>query len=92
MLEQCRWKSVGGKLRWTSGTVLVAQCGGSVEQCWWNSGTVMVQQCRWNSDSGTVRWNSKTVFVEQRGRTVEQCWWNSGTVKVRQWNSDGGTV
>ena len=92
MLEQCRWKSVGGKLRWTSGTVLVAQCGGSVEQCWWNSGTVMVQQCRWNSDSGTVRWNSKTVFVEQCGRTVEQCWWNSGTVKVRQWNSDGGTV
>ena len=67
MLEQCRWKSVGGKLRWKSGTVLVAQCGGSVEQCWWNSGTVMVEQCRWNSDSGTVRWNSKTVFVEQCG-------------------------
>ena len=44
MLEQCRWKRVGGKLRWKSGTVLVAQCGGSVEQCWWNSGTVLVEQ------------------------------------------------
>ena len=53
MLEQCRWKSVGGKLRWKSGTVLVAQCGGSVEQCWWNSGTVLVEQ--WNSDGETVQ-------------------------------------
>ena len=52
MLEQCRWKRVGGKLRWKSGTVLVAQCGGSVEQCWWNSGTVLVEQ--WNSDGTTV--------------------------------------
>ena len=33
-----------------------------MEQCWWNSGTVMVEQCRWNSDGGTVRWNSE---VEQ---------------------------
>ena len=72
-----------------------------MEQCWWNSGTVMVEQCRWNGDSGTMRWNSKTVFVEQCGGTVEQCWcnsvvkqcwWNSGTVKVEQWNSVGGTV
>ena len=43
-----------------------------MEQCWWSSGTVMVEQCRWNSDSGTMRWNSKTVFVEQCGGTVEQ--------------------
>ena len=85
MLEQCRWKSVGGKLRWKSGTVLVAQCGGSVEQCWFNS---VVEQC-----GGTVKecwWNS--VIVEQCGGTVEQCWWNSGTVLVEQWNSDGGTM
>ena len=27
---------------WNSGTVLVAQCGATVEQCWWNSGTVFV--------------------------------------------------
>ena len=37
MLEQCRWNSVGGTLRWKSGTFLVEQCGGRVEQCWWNS-------------------------------------------------------
>ena len=53
------------------------ECGGIVEQCWWNSGTVMVEQCRWNSDGGTVRWNSGTVLVEHYGRTVEQCLWNS---------------
>ena len=92
MVEQCRWNKVGGTLRWNSGTVLVEQCGGTVEQCWrdsvveqwnsvggigeqcwWNSGTVMVKQCRWNSDS----------------RTVKQCLWNS---VVEQWNSVDGTV
>ena len=36
-----------------------------VEQCWWNSGTVIVKQC-----CGTVMveqcwWNSETVIVEQ---------------------------
>ena len=76
------------------------QGGGSVVQCWWNSGRVMVAQCRWNSDSGTVWWNSKTVFgtVWWSSRTVEvqQCCrtvlveeWNSGTVKVEHC---GGTV
>ena len=59
---------------------MVEKCGATVEQCWWNSVTVLVEQCRWNSDSEIVRWNSKTVFVEQCGGTVEQ------------WNSDGGTV
>jgi len=24
---------------------MVEQCGGTVEQCWWNSGTVMVEEC-----------------------------------------------
>ena len=33
---------------------MVEECGATVEQCWWKSGTVMVEQCRWNSDSGTV--------------------------------------
>ena len=42
---------------------MVEQCGGTVEQCWWNthSGTskkAMVEQ--WNSDGGTV-------IVEQCG-------------------------
>ena len=53
---------------------MVEQCGGTVEQCWWNSETVMVEKRRWNSVveqcGGTVRWNSGTVWVEQR-------WWNS---------------
>ena len=31
---------------------MVKQCGGTVEQCWWNSETVLVEQ--WNSDGGTV--------------------------------------
>ena len=43
MLEQCRWKSVGGKLRGKSGTVLVEQSNGTVEP--WNSGTVKGEQC-----------------------------------------------
>ena len=41
------------------------QCGGTVEQWWWDSGTVMVEQ--WNSNCGTVmveQWNSGTVIVE----------------------------
>ena len=48
-----------------------------VEQCWWNSGTVMVEQC-----GDTVEqcwWNG---VVEQCGGTVEQCWWNSDGAKV----------
>ena len=45
-----------------------------MEQCWWNSGTVLVEQ--WNSDGGTV-------LVEQCNGTVEQCWWNS---LMEQWN------
>ena len=32
-----------------------------MEQCWWNTGTVMVEQ--WKSDGETVM--------------VKQCWWNS---------------
>ena len=54
-----------------------------MEQCWWNSGTVMVEQ--WNR--GTVWWNSGTVLVEQwnsDGETVEQCSWNSGTEFVEK--------
>ena len=35
--------------QWKSGTVMVEQCGGRVEQSWWNS---EVEQ--WNIDSGTV--------------------------------------
>ena len=40
---------------------MVKQCGGTVEQCWWNSGTVLVEQ--WNRDGvGDCRWN---IEVEQ---------------------------
>ena len=68
---------------------MLGQCGGTVEQCWWFGGTVMVEQC-----GRTLRWNSGIVLLEQRwwigyGGTV---WWNSGTVLVEQWNSDGGRV
>ena len=63
--------------------------GGTVEQCWRFSGTVMVEQC-----GGTLRWNSGVVLLEPGwwigyGGTV---WWNSGTVLLEQWNSDGGRV
>ena len=51
--------------------------GEKVEQCWWNSETVIVEQ--WNSDGGTawwnsgiVCWNSGTVMVKLCGGTVEQ--------------------
>ena len=45
MVEQC-----GGTLRWNSGIVLAEQgwwisYGGTVKQCWWNSGRVMVEEC-----------------------------------------------
>ena len=50
---------------------MVKQCGGTVEQWLWNSGTVMVERCRWknvvdqwNNDGGTMWWNSGTVLVE----------------------------
>ena len=36
---------------------MVKQCGGTVEQCWWNSETVLVLNSgieQWNSDGGTV--------------------------------------
>ena len=31
---------------------MVEECGATVEQCWWNSATELVEQ--WNSDGGTV--------------------------------------
>ena len=63
-----QWNSVGGT---------VEQCWRIGEQCWWNSGTVMVKQCRWNSDSRTVKqclWNSAdgTVWSNTVGGTEEQ--------------------
>ena len=59
---------------------MVEQCGGTVEQSWWNS---VVEQ--WNSHSGTVWWNKATVMVEKwdsHGGTVR----NSGTLVVEQCN------
>ena len=50
------WNSVGGRAWWNSGTVMEEQCGGTVEQCWWNTHSGAVRQ-RW--------WNSGIVMVEQ---------------------------
>ena len=44
-----QWNSHGGTVWWKSRTVMVEQCGGTVEQSWWNS---VVEQ--WNIDGGTV--------------------------------------
>ena len=46
-----QWNSESGTVWWNNEIVLVAQCGGTVEQCWWNSATVLVEQ--WNRDGGT---------------------------------------
>ena len=47
MVEQ--WNGHGGTVWWNSTTVMVEQCGVTVEQSWWNS---VVEQ--WNIDGGTV--------------------------------------
>ena len=47
VIEQ--WSSHGGTLWWNSGTLKVEQCGGTVEQSWWNN--VMEH---WNIDGRTV--------------------------------------
>ena len=65
-----KWNSDGGTVWWNSGTVIVEQCGGTVEQCgetaWWNGGTVMVEQCWWNSPKVTVeQWNNFVGTVKQ---------------------------
>ena len=45
---------------WNSETVIVEQCGGTLEQLWCNS--VVEQQ---NSEGRTAWWNGGTVIVEQ---------------------------
>ena len=45
MVEQCGGTSHGTTVWWSSGTLMVKQCAGTVEQSWWNSRTVMVGQC-----------------------------------------------
>ena len=57
MVEQ--WNIDGGTVWLKSGTVMVEQCEGTVEQLCGNSG---VEQ--WNSDDGMVWWNSGTVLME----------------------------
>ena len=44
-----QWNSNGGTVWWHSGTVMVEQSGGTVEQSWWNSKVE-----KWNSHGGTV--------------------------------------
>ena len=44
-----KWNSHGGTVWWNSGTVMVEQCTGTVEQSWWNS---VVEQG--NSDGGKM--------------------------------------
>ena len=55
-----KWNSHGGTVWWNSRTVMVEQCGGKVEQSWWNS---VVE--KWNSQGGTL-------MVEQCNEIVEQ--------------------
>ena len=56
-----QWNGDGQTAWWNSGTVMVEQCGGTLEQCggrvWWNSGTVLCNSVveQWNSDGGTVK-------------------------------------
>ena len=51
--------------------------GGTVEERWWNSGTMMVEQR--NRDGATVeQWNNDGGTEEQRWWSEEQLWWNSG--------------
>ena len=60
MVEQCggtvwwtveQWNTNSGTVWWNSGTVtvewngVVKQCGGTIEQSLWNSGTLVVEQC-----------------------------------------------
>ena len=82
MVEQ--WNSIGGTVEQSGETVMVEQCGGTVQQCWWNS---VVEQ--WYSDGGTLiveQWESvgETVWVEQWQGDSGTVWWNSGTVSVEQ--------
>ena len=52
---------------------MVEQCGGTVEQCWWNTHSRTSKKAmgeQRNSDGGTV-------IVEQCGGKVEQRGWNS---------------
>ena len=71
---------------------MLEQCGGTVEQLWWNS---VVEQ--WNSHGGTVEhwwWNSVMKQWNSNGETVKGG--HSGTVRwnsvMEQWNSHGGTL
>ena len=51
--------SHGGTVSWNSGTVMVEQCGGTVEQSCRHS---VLEQ--WNSHGATVWWNNRKVMVE----------------------------
>ena len=69
-----QWNSIGGTVWWNSKTVMVEQCGGTVEQSWWNS---KVEQ--WNSKveqcGGTVEqswWDSVVEQWNSHGGTVEK--------------------
>ena len=68
------------------------QCGGTVEQSWWNTHSGKVKQRKWNSV--VKQWNSDggKVKVEQWGRKVEQCWLNSETEMVELWNSGNSGI
>ena len=68
------------------------QCGGKVEQCWWDTHSGTVKQRWWNSVVEQWNCDSGTVIVEPCGGKVEQCWLNSETLMLKPWNSDSGTV
>ena len=43
-MEQCECNSVVEQ-SWCLWKSVVEQCDGTLEQCWWNSGTVMLELC-----------------------------------------------
>ena len=74
MVKQC-----GG--RWNS---KVEQCGGTVKQSGWNSGTVIMEQC-----GGTAKSHGGTLWWKSVIKQSKQSWWNSVEEHL---NSHGGTV
>ena len=47
MVKQCvePWKSDGGTVEECLWKSVVEQCDGTLEQCWWNIKTVIVELC-----------------------------------------------
>ena len=67
------WNCVGGRAWWNSGTMMEEQCGGTVEQSWWNTHSGTVKQRWWNGVVDHGNSEGGTVIVEQCAGKVKQC-------------------